>query len=145
MVDIYFNENYDMTLLNRDMRITTESEIVAQRLETRLQFIFGEWFLDTSQGLPYPQNIFEEGLLNTDALYALFRTEIANTPGVTNINSLTLDINRDERELTINLEVNDGVTVVITPFSTAEQPVWILAAGVWNDEGTWIDSALWIE
>lgn len=144
-MDYYFDETYDMTLLGNDLRLTTESEEVAQRLEVRLQFIFGEWFLDTSQGLPYPQNIFEEGLLNTDALYALFRTEILNTPGVVTINSLTIDINRDERELTINLEVNDGVTITIEPFSTVAQSVWILAEGIWNDKGTWIDSAVWID
>jgi hypothetical protein len=24
-------------------------------------------------------------------------------------------------------------------------PVWILALGVWNDEGEWIDDSVWID
>ncbi len=54
---------------------------VAQQVRIRLKFFLGEWFLDTSRGIPY----FEQVLKKTPDLHlitSLFKTEILTTPDV---------------------------------------------------------------
>jgi len=114
MTDIYLNTNHDVVLDGRDLRLTTEDEDLVQRLTIKLQFLLNEWFLDTSKGLPYTQLIFEEGVNNLERLQSIFRTEIINTEGVEKINSLDLSIDRDEKTLTIKLQVNQTVNVEVT-------------------------------
>jgi len=114
MPDIYLNTNHDIVLDGRDLKITTEDEDLVQRLKIKLQFLLDEWFLDTSKGLPYTQLIFEEGINDLSRLQSIYRTEILNTEGVDKINSLDLSIDRDERTLTITLQVNQTVSVEVT-------------------------------
>lgn len=113
-MDIFFDENHDMTLLNRDIRFTTEDEDIKQRITIYLQFFLSEWFLDVSKGVPYTQIIFEAGKNDLQTVYAILRREVINIDGVETINSLTIDLNGDSRKLTVNLEVNGGIAVEVT-------------------------------
>ncbi len=113
-MDIYFNSQHDMELQGEDIRFTVESEDVAQRLTIRLQFLLAEWFANTALGIPYTQTIFEDGVLDMNAVYSIFRTAIQETTGVETITSLDITIDRDERELTVALVVNDGISVEVS-------------------------------
>ncbi len=103
-----------MELSGEDIRFTTESEDVAQRLTIRLQFLLGEWFANTSLGIPYTQTIFEEGIRDMDVVYSILRTAIQETAGVETITSLDITIDRGDRVLTVVLVVNDGIEVEVT-------------------------------
>lgn len=113
MTDFYFDNNYDMSLEDADIRFTNDDNKVVQRLTSRLQFIVDEWFLDTTAGLPYPQIIFE-AKTSIEDVYNLLRDKIANTDGVDKINSLILTPNTDERSLLVSLSVNQDTTLEIT-------------------------------
>lgn len=112
-MDIFFDANHDMTLKNRDIRFTDPIEDLVQRLTIHLQFLLGEWFLDTSEGIPYAQTIFESSASDLKGIYVLFRVQIKNIEGVEKIDELEIDLNRDSRKLTINLKVNGSTEVEV--------------------------------
>lgn len=112
-MDIFFDTEHDMTLDNRDIRFTETDEDLVQRLTIHLQFLLGEWFLDTSKGIPYTQTIFESNANDMRGIYVLFRTEIKNIDGVEEINELNIDIDRDSRILTVSLKVNGVIDLEV--------------------------------
>jgi hypothetical protein len=61
----------------------------------------GEWFLDDAAGLP----LFEQVLVKNPRaalLRALFRNEILDTPGVSDVPELALEHDRARRELDVS-------------------------------------------
>lgn len=114
MVDLYLNNNHELELDGGDLRVTTDDEIVRQRLIIRLQFLLGEWFLDTTQGLPYVQTIYEAGKSDFDTLYSIFRSEVQKVEGVESIESLELDLDGEGRDLTVTVKVNQTITAEVT-------------------------------
>ena len=46
--------------------------------------------------------------------------------------------------ITTIITLNHPITTVI-PLYTAGEVVWILATGLWNDDGVWDDTAVWID
>lgn len=117
MSDLYLSPlTHDLVLDGTDLRLTEDDEILIQRLKIRLQFLLGEWFLDTTQGIPYTQTIFENGANNLDVLYFIFRTEILAVEGVETLDTLTITPNddRDIRETSITVVVNQNIEVEVT-------------------------------
>ena len=114
MTDIYLDSNHDIALNGDDLRLTAEDEDLKQRLTVYLQFLLGEWFLDTTQGIPYRQVVFESTANDLWDISTLMRSEIKGIEGVETIDSLDIELERDERILTITLQVNSDVTVEVT-------------------------------
>jgi hypothetical protein len=106
-MDFYFGSDYDMTLDGGDIAFTDSDNEVEQRLLSRLQFIKGEWFLDVTAGLPYPQIIFEAGT-SLDDIYALLSQKIKDTDGVETLDNLNITVNADERNITVEFSINNG-------------------------------------
>ena len=113
-MDIYLNTNHDIDLLSRDLRMTTSDEDLRQRLSINLQFLFEEWFIDTTVGIPYTQVIFESNYNDINSLQDAFRSFIKDIEGVVAIDQLDLDLNKDGRELTITLKVNGNTELEVT-------------------------------
>lgn len=116
MSDLYLDEvTHDLVLDGTDLRVTDEDEILVQRLSIRLQFLLGEWFLNTNLGIPYAQTIFENGLQDVDVLYFIFSTEIRATEGVETLDALSItpDGDRDTRVVNVALTVNQFVEVEV--------------------------------
>jgi hypothetical protein len=107
--DIKFNDDHDMYLDGGDIAFTDEDTVVVQRLKIRLQFLFNEWFLDTTKGLPYTQFILEQGSSIED-IYTLFKREILQTDGVENLQSLEFTQDLDNKGLRVDFAVNDGIS-----------------------------------
>ena len=115
MTDIYLDNNHDISLGSTgDLRLTVEDEKLKQRLTVYLQFLLGEWFLDTTQGIPYIQVIFESTASDLSSVSALLRAEIKRIDGVQVINDLSIQLDRDKRELSVSLTVNSEVTVEVS-------------------------------
>lgn len=108
----------DLYLENGTIRLTrTLTEEVAQELFIRLKFFKGEWFLDTTLGLPYFQSILVMGA-STDAVAQIFRRVIAGTPGVKSIKSLQLT-RLPNRALSVAFVaiLDDGATLTSSDFA----------------------------
>lgn len=112
-MNFYFDNTYDMSLENGNIRFTNDDNEVVQRLTTRLQFILGEWFLDTNIGLPYPQIIFE-ARTSLSEVHRLLSEEIEDTVGVEKLNSLVTTLSADERSILAVISVNQNTTLEIT-------------------------------
>lgn len=79
----------------------------AQRLQTRLRILLGEWFLDRSEGLPY----FEQIIGRTSSIAhvrQILAQRIRDTEGVRTLDEMTLNLDAQTRVLTVTFRVNGG-------------------------------------
>ena len=65
-------------------------EEIAQRIQTRLKLLLGEWFVDRNEGLPWFQEILERGLTNSGRA-AIIKRAILATDGVLGLDIFTID------------------------------------------------------
>ena len=90
-------------------------EAIAQKVAIRLGTYRGEWFLDTTFGVPWREDIL---VRNPDlsAIGALIRSEIVKTEGVIGIRTFDLDLT-DDRKLLIDFvaETLEGDVRLVTP------------------------------
>lgn len=85
---------------------------VAQAVMTRLQLIRGEWFLDTSDGTPYADEIL--GKSNQAERDQAIRARILGTEGVTEIVSYSSTLENRELVVTVTINTAFGQTTVRT-------------------------------
>lgn len=80
--------------------------------------ILGEWFLDTSQGLPYFTQIFVKNP-NPVVVDAVFKRPVIEDPAVLQLRSFTLDLDTEIRVLTVtfNAMTTDGELDFSEPFT----------------------------
>jgi hypothetical protein len=98
-------KDHDLAVERHDLSIISDIDALAQHLRVRLWFFFSEWFLDTSVGIRY----FEDVLLkNPDIprIETLFKKEILETPGVNRLLEFSLTYGADERALSIEFKVD---------------------------------------
>jgi len=102
--------------------LTTIQEAVRQRIQIRLQTFLGEYFLDTSVGLPYRQQIFNKGLSKVE-VDALFIREINKDTDV--IQVIDFSSTQVGRAYSLNFEVltTDGLLRVNLPSITPNDEV----------------------
>lgn len=95
----------DLLVVNGDLYLVADMEAIKQEIHIRLQFIAGEWFLDTTAGLPYFDNILVKSP-NLAAIRTIFMDEILASAGVKSVLKLDLDFDRKLRTLTVSFTVN---------------------------------------
>jgi hypothetical protein len=84
--------------------LTDTPAAVAQSVKTRLLLKTGEWFLDTTEGTPYIEDILGAG---TKATYdAAIQDRILTTIGVTEILDYSSSLDPTTRALSISCEIN---------------------------------------
>lgn len=111
----------DYTLGLGTQNFLTDADAVAQAIKTNLLLLQGEWWEDTSIGLPLFQNILgQSGSLDSQkSVDLLVRTKILNTSGVIDILSYTSSY--ENRKYTISCTVNTqfGAVMVSVPLTVA--------------------------
>ena len=107
---------HDLEILNGDLVIISEvADATAQRLKIRLLFFKGEWFLNTTYGIPYFQRVLRKGV-NKRQVDSIFRQTILETEGVLSIISFNSTFNNATREysLTFSCKSESGQIITIT-------------------------------
>lgn len=100
---------------NGELAIVRNAEAVGQHVRQRLKTFEGEWFLDTTAGVPWLDQVL--GRQYDPALAeAIIKAEILDTDGVTEITSFSVRFDRQTRKLdaysiTIMTEYDVEVTV----------------------------------
>lgn len=112
-MDLLLNpDTNDLVFTNGKCPVTQRLlDIVAQRLKITLYTFLGEWFLDTTIGVPYFQQIF--GKIRTKATIDLiFQRIISNDPDVIEILSFESSLTTDNRgyTMTFQVRVSDNTT-----------------------------------
>lgn len=112
MSEIKLDTNNDLALDNFNFVIVDGEENVAQRLKTNLQIFRGEWFLDTTRGVPYYQAIL---LKNPDSklVEAELKKAIIDTDGIAKLKSFEMDFDNSLRRLTITFtaQTDEGLEI----------------------------------
>ncbi len=83
-----------------NLATVTDAEAVGQHVRQRLSTFSGEWFLDTTAGVPWLDQILGKAY---DPAFAesVVKAEILNTDGVTEITSFSVSFDKATRGLII--------------------------------------------
>ncbi len=105
-LDLALSSDHDLALdsLGRAAFIDGADRI-AQQINVTLQVFLGEWFLDTSFGVPY----FEDVLVKSPdraRIEAVLRSRILAVPGVQRVVSFDLAVERRERILRVTYQAD---------------------------------------
>lgn len=98
------NDSHDMSFGTGIADYAVEAEACAQNVKTRLLLLMGEWFLDTSAGVPYLNDIMIRPA-NMPIVESLVKKTILETDGVSAITDFTMTVDRESRRLTIQATV----------------------------------------
>lgn len=110
--DLLFTVEGDLDLINDDLGFTSGDDSIRQAISMRLQFLYGEWFLSTAEGVPYTQILFEPGITDDDFREAMF-AEVSKVDGVESIDNIGVDRNGKTRDITITIEVNQSISLEV--------------------------------
>ena len=94
----------DLLVEGQDLRLVDKEDRVAQQIRIRLKSFLGEWFLDTSYGVPYYQQILIKAP-DRAIIAGIFREKIITTPGVQELQAFALDYEEQTRQLTVTAQI----------------------------------------
>ena len=97
--------NHDLYLVNYDLALVSDLAQVTQKLNCRLQFFAGEWFLDTTQGIDLYGNVFVKNP-DLSTIQALFKSAILDVPDVNSIVSYDQSYDPRARSLSVTFTVD---------------------------------------
>lgn len=83
-----------------NLALATDALAVGQHARQRLSTFEGEWFLDTTAGVPWLTKILGKGY-DPALAEAVVKASILGTDGVTEITSFSVSFGRETRGLTI--------------------------------------------
>lgn len=95
----------DLVVQNGDLMIVNNGERVAQQVLITLREWLGEWFLKTSDGVPYLEYILVKNP-NESHVRQILTEAIENVEGVKNVTELEFVFNRILRTLTVSYEID---------------------------------------
>ena len=113
------DRDLDLDLLGR-ASFVEGADRIAQQINTTLLAFMGEWFLDTTFGVPY----FEDVLVKSpdrSGIEAIFRARIREVPGVTQVSAMQLQLERQLRVLRVTYQAD-------TTFGRLERVVLLQAS-----------------
>jgi hypothetical protein len=103
----------DLKLVGNNLMMIDRADEVRQLLRSRIRTFQGEWFLDTSIGLPYHQSIFVKGT-RPETVASYIKREILGCPGVLSLNEYSQDFNSQNRQLAANFRVQVTDNEILT-------------------------------
>lgn len=86
------------------LAVANDLEGLRQKVTSRLRLFREEWFLDTSRGVPYLQDILKKGA-EEGKIAGIIDSEILKEPGVTGLRNVSTSSNRGERTFTYSAQV----------------------------------------
>ena len=106
MVDIALHANdHDILIKDGDFLLIDNAERGAQQIKVKLLTFLGEWFLDTTWGVPYLEYILVKQP-NQELIKQILSEQILSVDDVKSLNALELDYQVKVRTLIINYEVS---------------------------------------
>jgi hypothetical protein len=100
--DIAMNINSnDLVIRDGDIFLIDNAERVAQQILITLRFWYGEWFLNTTEGVPYLEYILVKNP-NLSHVRQILTEAIESVPGVVSLDSMEIDFDRQGRTLAVD-------------------------------------------
>lgn len=105
MIDLKLNTlTHDLAVEKGDLAIVNRGDEIAQNLKIRLLFIAGEWFLDTTVGVPYFESIWIKNP-NPDLVDDIFKSTILETDEVTELLEYDSNFDTQQRQYSVSFKV----------------------------------------
>lgn len=79
-------------------------EAVGQSVLTRLRLWLGEWYLDITQGTPYPTGVL--GKKTKEQADVTIQDRITTTDGMVDIQNYTSAVDPDNRDMTVSVDLD---------------------------------------
>ena len=122
MSDIQMDlDTNDLLLLGGDIQIVRGSDAINQDLQQTLQVWLGEWFLDTTVGIPFKQQILVKNP-NLDVIQATLLDAAQNVPGVSEIDDFQFAYDSTSRSLAVSITVKTTNGQTLTASANVGQP-----------------------
>lgn len=109
-LDIYLN-------IRNEAEFVDGADRIKQQVGITLRTFIEEWFMDTSFGVPYFERIMVKSP-KASVINSVLRTRIKDVPGVTRINTLDLDIDRQARFLAVSADIETTEGMIKVAFNT---------------------------
>lgn len=93
----------DLVITDGDLSIASGDDAIRQDLQQTLQTFLGEWFLDTTVGVPYKQQILVKNP-NMDIVQADLINAASGVAGITQILDFSFDYSATNRSLSVSIE-----------------------------------------
>ncbi len=103
MISRALDSNNDLLLVDGSIATVRNGAEVLQHVRTRLLFYQEEWFLDSSAGFPWFQEVFKRPA-RPGNVEALVKRSILETPGVDEILTFSLNFDRVTRNVSIQFQ-----------------------------------------
>lgn len=87
-------------LLAGDGALIEGPQRITQQIKCTLLTLYGEWFLDTSFGVPYLESIMVKNP-NRSEIEAILKDRIIDVPDVTGVRQMAIQIDREMRTLSV--------------------------------------------
>ena len=110
-------QDHDLVVSGYDLVLVSGMDLIRQRIKQRILAVLGEWFLDTTIGLPWFQELAKKGI-SEQRVRSLLTLQIVQTEGVEKLIELSLDFDSQKRKLLVNFKartieglISDGVNI----------------------------------
>lgn len=112
MLDLALDaKKHDLIIVDGDFIVIDNAERVAQQIKIQLLTWLGEWFLDTTHGVPYLDYILVKNP-NLELIASIFREQIMKVDDVDHVNSLEIDYDAQTRTMTVDYEASTSYGLV---------------------------------
>lgn len=98
--DIALDADGDWDFAGADFTLVSGLAAIRQAVQIALSFFKGEWYGDTSLGVPYFQDVLVKGA-SPQILSSVFRKAILDVPGVLDLLSLDIAVDTSTRSLSV--------------------------------------------
>lgn len=93
----------DLELVDDSFRLNSGAEAIAQHLKVKFQLFLGEWFLDTSIGVPYYQDILIKKP-SFVVVQEILKDVILDTPGILELLEFNIDFEGATRTFSLEFK-----------------------------------------
>lgn len=102
----------DLKIVNGDLAIVEGSDAIVQDLQQQLQLWFGEYFLDTTKGIPFRQQILVKNP-NIDIVQGYITDCVTKVPGILQMLDFAINYDANGRAATVSVSVQESSGQVI--------------------------------
>lgn len=103
----------DIAFVNNNAVLIQGADEVTQVVKGRLKTFLGEWYLDTSIGLPFYQLIFVKGA-SPQRIALFIKKEIRESPGVISLDEYSQDYDGKTRGFNVKTKIKASDDSILT-------------------------------
>lgn len=101
----YFKDGEPILDSSGNIKIIEDVESLSENIDQRLQLFKGKYFMDTTAGIPYFEDIIKKPV-DPGLAASILNAEILKEPEVTSIGQVSADLDRNTRSFKYDATIN---------------------------------------